>query len=223
VLAFLIFHLSYLVGAWGALDPPAKVNGLLISATTVFFLSSYFLRETPIQFPKGLMETVYPFCCMTLPLIIYHNVELLRLMPLHHKYYPVAHSLVGLSDNRWFGWNLLSMSLTIAGNLITLLGMMSLRRSFSIMVEARQPVVSGLYSYVRHPLYLGEVIATAGVLMFRFSSANAFLFLFFVSCQGFRAALEEKKLRAVFPEYREYCRRTGAFLPLFRRAARETR
>jgi protein-S-isoprenylcysteine O-methyltransferase Ste14 len=66
---------------------------------------------------------------------------------------------------------------------------------------------------VRHPLYIGEALAAAGVLIFRFSPANIFLFMLFIVCQVYRAILEEKKLVSVFPEYREYRKRTGALFP----------
>jgi protein-S-isoprenylcysteine O-methyltransferase Ste14 len=70
---------------------------------------------------------------------------------------------------------------------------------------------------VRHPLYIGEIIATAGVLVFRFSPVNAVLFVLFALCQIVRADLEEKKLLSVFPEYEQYRRTTGAFFPRFPR------
>jgi protein-S-isoprenylcysteine O-methyltransferase Ste14 len=144
-------------------------------------------------------------------------VELLRYVPAQNRYYPVIQALVGIRVYGPFGWNLFSMILVLTGNFITLLGMVSLRRSFSIMVEAREPVYTGLYSYVRHPLYLGEAVAAAGVLVFRFSPANIFLFLLFIACQAYRAALEEKKLVSVFPEYAAYRLRTGAFFPRLQR------
>jgi protein-S-isoprenylcysteine O-methyltransferase Ste14 len=211
--SFLAFHLFYLKRGWNAFDVVAKANSLLITATIFFFLSSYFLRRKPVRFPEGFRETVFPLFCAGLPLVIYHNVELLRYVPLDSRYYAVFHALLGLSGSGLFRWNLFSMGLVLAGNIITLLGIVSLRRSFSIMVEARKPVFTGLYAYVRHPLYIGEAVATAGVLVFRFSAANVFLFLLFIICQIFRGALEEKKLLSVFPEYAAYRERTGAFLP----------
>jgi len=105
------------------------------------------------------------------------------------------------------------MSLVLAGNGITLLGIVSLRRSFSIMVEARAPVFTGLYAYVRHPLYIGEALAASGVLVFRFSPANLVLYALFIACQVYRAALEEKKLISVFSEYLKYRKMTGSFFP----------
>jgi protein-S-isoprenylcysteine O-methyltransferase Ste14 len=213
--AFLSFHLLYAKKGWGAFTLGAKINSLLITATIVFFLASYFLRKQPIRYPQGFMETLFPLLCAGLPLVIYHSVELLRYIPLHAKYYSVINALFGLSDNSLLRWNLVSMALVLAGNSLTFLGIISLRRSFSIMVEAREPVFTGPYAYVRHPLYVGEVVATAGVLIFRFSAINVFLFALFALCQVVRSGQEEKKLLSVFPEYAEYRRKTGAFFPRF--------
>ncbi|HEX9020726.1 MAG TPA: isoprenylcysteine carboxylmethyltransferase family protein [Nitrospirota bacterium] len=210
---FLMFHLYHLAQGWSAFNAAAKANSLLITATIFLFLSSYFLRKKPVRFAEGIRETLFPLVCAALPLVIYHDAELLRYVFLPKKYYAIFHGIFGLFQNSLLSWNLLSMTLALAGNFITLAGMVSLRRSFSLMVEAREPVFTGLYAYVRHPLYIGEAIATAGVLVFRFSAANVFLFLLFLACQAFRAALEEKKLLSAFPEYRSYRRRTGAFLP----------
>jgi hypothetical protein len=211
--AFLAFHLDHLARGWNAFDAPAKANSLLITATIVFFLVSYFLRSRSAQFPRGWRETLYPLFCAGLPLVIYYSVELMAFIPPSHRTYSLLSSFFGPSGSGPFGWNLCSMILVLAGNIITLLGIVSLRRSFSLMVEARKPVVTGLYAYVRHPLYVGEIVATTGVLVFRFSTANAFLFLMFVVGQVYRASLEEQKLLSVFPEYKIYRQSTGAFFP----------
>jgi len=212
-IAFLAFHISYVLRGWNFYNTAAKANSLLITATITFFLTSYFLRRKPVLFPKGWKETVFPLFCAGLPLVIYHSVELLRLVPVQNTVNVLLNTLAGLHYSSLLSWNLFSMTLVLFGNLIAFLGIASLRRSFSIMVEAREPVFTGLYAYVRHPLYLGEIVATAGVLVFRFSLINGFFYVLFIVCQVYRAVLEEEKLISVFPEYQQYRKRTGAFFP----------
>jgi Isoprenylcysteine carboxyl methyltransferase (ICMT) family len=210
---FLTFHLGYVHKGWNFYSPAAKANSVLITATIVFFLASYFLRRKPILFPHGFKETVFPLVCASLPLIIYHSIELQRLVPAQNAASEIFQTLFGIHNNGLLGWNLFSMILVLTGNCITLLGIISLRRSFSIMVEAREPVFTGLYAYVRHPLYIGEALAASGVLVFRFSLANIFFYMLFIVFQVYRAALEEKKIVSVFPEYKEYRKKTGALFP----------
>ena len=211
--AFLIFHLLYLEKGWSGFNLAARANSLLITFTIFLFLSAYFLRTAPVSYSRGFTETLYPLFCASLPLVIYHNVGILKYISQANNFYPVIHSLVGLYDHEFLRWNLVSMTLVITGNVITLLGIFYLKRSFSIMIEARRPVFTGIYRYVRHPLYLGEIIATTGVLVFRFSDINLFLTILFIITQGVRSRFEENKLSSVFPAYVEYKQKTGAFFP----------
>ncbi|HEX8949967.1 MAG TPA: isoprenylcysteine carboxylmethyltransferase family protein [Dissulfurispiraceae bacterium] len=211
--AFLMFHLAYLHRGWQAFDTAAKINSLLITCTIALFLSAYFLRTEAVAYSKGLAEAAYPVFCAALPLVIYHDVEIFQIISPQSGYYGITHCLFGIFRNKWLGWNIYSMALVLTGNFIVLAGITCLRRSFSITVEAREPVYEGIYQYVRHPLYLGESVATLGVLLFRCSKANIFLTALFIACQAFRAQLEERKLLAAFPSYWEYRQRTGAVFP----------
>jgi protein-S-isoprenylcysteine O-methyltransferase Ste14 len=69
---------------------------------------------------------------------------------------------------------------------------------------------------MRHPLYFGEGMATAGILIFRLSKINIALTALFIIGQVVRAGIEEKKLMLSFPDYREYKQKTGAFFPRLR-------
>ena len=82
------------------------------------------------------------------------------------------------------------------------------------MVEARFLVTNGLYKYIRHPLYLGEIVSYLGVLALRFSIENLIIYIIFLVCQTVRARIEENKLENEFPEYKKYKRRTGIFFPV---------
>jgi protein-S-isoprenylcysteine O-methyltransferase Ste14 len=87
----------------------------------------------------------------------------------------------------------------------------SLRRSFSITVEARALVTHGPYRWVRHPVYLGEILAAAAVVAWRWSLLNMAIFILFVIIQLFRARWEESKLRRTFPEYTAFSTRSKWF------------
>jgi protein-S-isoprenylcysteine O-methyltransferase Ste14 len=108
---------------------------------------------------------------------------------------------------------LLSSSLIVAGNILAVLILRRLGRSFSIMAEARRLVTSGPYSIVRHPLYAAELLALLGVLI-QFASFEAALV---VAAQfGFqliRMRNEEAVLMGSFPEYANYMLRTPRLIP----------
>ena len=53
--------------------------------------------------------------------------------------------------------------LVIAGTLLAICALVVLGRSISILPEARRLVTWGPDALIRHPLYLGEIVALAGV------------------------------------------------------------
>jgi protein-S-isoprenylcysteine O-methyltransferase Ste14 len=113
------------------------------------------------------------------------------------------------------GWlmEVTSTALILGGTSIALLGLLWLGRSISIMSEARRLVVTGPYSIVRHPLYLGEQLAVTGVaLQFVSPLAIALLALQF-SFQLYRMGFEEQILSETFPEYEAYKARTSRLIP----------
>src|SRR4030067_708703 len=90
----------------------------------------------------------------------------------------------------------------------TALSIWTLRRSFSITVEARTLVTHGPYCWVRHPVYLGEILAAVAVVAWRWSLLNVAIFILFVIIQLLRARREESKLLRTFPEYRSFSTRS---------------
>ncbi|MBN1332693.1 MAG: isoprenylcysteine carboxylmethyltransferase family protein [Synergistales bacterium] len=75
-----------------------------------------------------------------------------------------------------------------------------LRRSFSITAEVRELVTKGPYRWVRHPMYLGEILTAGAVCIWRFSLSNLLLFTAFVTLQLLRSRVEERKLFQFFQE-----------------------
>ena len=81
------------------------------------------------------------------------------------------------------------------------------------MSEARELIVSGIFRYVRHPLYTGHFIMFFGSLLLRLHPVSIGLYLLFCIGQVVRARIEEAKLQRAFPRYEAYRRQTGMFFP----------
>ena len=114
----------------------------------------------------------------------------------------------------------LSLPLGIASTLLILTGegfaiviLMQLRSSFSIMPEARELITSGLYRFVRHPLYLAEEVAAVGSVMQFLSAWTVMLFVLHIAFQLRRIGNEEAVLSQVFPEYSAYKVKTYQIVP----------
>ena len=93
-------------------------------------------------------------------------------------------------------------------------GLAYLRRSFSIIPEARRLVTGGPYSLSRHPVYLGEVVAAVGINLATAGWLGAFAVVYFISCELLRIRWEEGVLGRAFPDdYPGYARRVPRYFP----------
>ncbi len=82
------------------------------------------------------------------------------------------------------------------------------------IVEDQRLVTDGVYRFVRHPLYLGDLLRNYGFVLF-FSSLYGFLFMVLANIFLLaRIGMEEDMLIGAFgEEYREYMRRTWRLMP----------
>jgi protein-S-isoprenylcysteine O-methyltransferase Ste14 len=110
--------------------------------------------------------------------------------------------------------SLASAALLLIGQVLAVIVIRHLGRSFSIMAEARTLVTNGPYAMVRHPLYLVEEIALLGVFIQVASWTAAALFIVQFAFQVLRMRNEEDVLRRAFPlEYAAYAARTARLIP----------
>jgi protein-S-isoprenylcysteine O-methyltransferase Ste14 len=93
-------------------------------------------------------------------------------------------------------------------------GLAYLRRSFSIIPEARRLVTGGPYSRSRHPVYLGEVVTAIGINLATAGWPGALAVAYFISCELLRIRWEEGVLGRAFPDdYPTYARRVPRYFP----------
>lgn len=108
---------------------------------------------------------------------------------------------------------LASLFLLIAGTVFAIYAMLVLGRSISLMPEARRLVTKGPYAVIRHPLYLGEMVAFAGIALQHLSPWALLLLCLACAFQLQRMKYEERVLSQSFPEYGDYMARTARLLP----------
>ena len=165
----------------------------LWAAETAIFatlLLAYVVRTEPRERSRGVKEILLPLATAALPFALLATPPSLAV---------TARRSLLLA----FFW---AMTLSSA---LTVWGIWTLRRSFSITVEARDLVTEGPYRWVRHPVYLGEVLSAAIVTTWRPSLTNGALWVLFAGLQVYRSRLEERKLALAFPEaYPSWAHRT---------------
>lgn len=112
-------------------------------------------------------------------------------------------------------------ALVLSGELIAvaacawlLVSVLALGRCFGVLPEVRGLVTDGPYRFVRHPVYLGELGACAGLVVAAPSLWNLGVAAVFVGAQAIRMRLEELALAEEFPAYAAYAAATPRIVPL---------
>jgi protein-S-isoprenylcysteine O-methyltransferase Ste14 len=102
---------------------------------------------------------------------------------------------------------------TLVGMAWSVLALAYLGRCLAIFPEVRGLVTTGPYRLIRHPLYLGEIVGTAGLVIVNPSWRSIVVFGAFAALEVWRAINEERALLAEVPRYKSYLRRTKRLLP----------
>jgi len=113
--------------------------------------------------------------------------------------------------------------LVIVGRFLESLGIIgvlvcaaSLRRSLTVVPipkEEGQLSTSGLYRYVRHPMYSSVLLVALGISLNSGSMIKYLLTLFLYVLFYLKSVYEEKYLRLKYPDYAEYSSRIPRFIP----------
>jgi len=101
---------------------------------------------------------------------------------------------------------------------LTLMAAMYLFRTGHVVVSHKQRhncvVSTGVFRYVRHPLYLASILTYFGLMVSTLSLLSLALFVGIFVFYNFIANYEEKLLEAKFgEEYKKYKRITGKWMP----------
>ena len=185
-----------------------QARWLLVTFLFVLFWSAYWRRRPAVALASRPVEILLPLVCSGLPLAQYPPSAVVEALG----------GWVGAGANVL--WRplfdasaLVGLSIMAAGEALAVAGMLSLGRSFSIFSEVRELRTSGLYRYVRHPLYLGEMIAVWGYVLAWPAPWAIACALLFTALQSWRARVEEGRLLAHHPGYAAYRQRAGFLWP----------
>lgn len=107
-------------------------------------------------------------------------------------------------------------ALIIAGVLVAVLGGVRLGPSLTPLPRPKDDgvlVTTGIYAWVRHPIYTGVLLVGLGLLVWGASLAHFVGWALLWLVLNLKASIEEKMLRERYGEYRAYALVTGRLLP----------
>lgn len=100
---------------------------------------------------------------------------------------------------------LTAIIITSFGYILWLIGRYNLGIYYSLLPKAEQIVSKGLYSKIRHPLYISQMLVLAGVIFYIGDTRLWWLFFMILIFQLYRIHQEEKVLLLTFAnDYRQY-------------------
>jgi len=108
-------------------------------------------------------------------------------------------------------------SITIIGIVIGLLGIYAHKRdNFNIRPEIKENcklVTTGIYSYIRHPMYLSVLLGMFGVAVIFFTYYEFALYIVLFMIMLIKMFYEERLWKCHNPAYLEYMKKTKRFIP----------
>jgi protein-S-isoprenylcysteine O-methyltransferase Ste14 len=107
----------------------------------------------------------------------------------------------------------MALVLTLVGVSFSVWCIQTLSTNISVVPQARELVVRGPYRLVRHPLYLGELFAMAGMSLHGGWVVAVVATSIEAALQIYRALAEERLLAAELPGYTAYAATTRRLFP----------
>lgn len=106
--------------------------------------------------------------------------------------------------------------LSIIGIALIISSSITLKKNLTPFPSPRENstlITSGVYKYIRHPIYTGILFTTAGYGVYSENTLRLVVFITLLILFVFKAEYEETQLIKKFPEYKDYKKQTAALMP----------
>ncbi|WP_439558361.1 methyltransferase family protein [Dyadobacter sp.] len=128
--------------------------------------------------------------------------------------YAIAPSIILFPVNR--ALKFAGILTSTSGVVIILVSIFQIRRSltpFPSPVKSGKLITTGLYGYIRHPIYSGIILAAAGYGVQAGDISKIAITLLLILLFYFKSQYEEKMLMAFYNDYKQYRSHTYRFFP----------
>lgn len=107
----------------------------------------------------------------------------------------------------------------VTGIVIIAISILQLNKNLSPFPSPKENselIITGLYKWIRHPIYSGILLLAFSFALYQNSGFKILISFFMLILFYFKTGYEEKQLSLKFPEYKNYKMNTGRFLPNFK-------
>lgn len=111
---------------------------------------------------------------------------------------------------------IVNLILALSGVMIIVISLLQLNKNLTIFPTPKKEgelVTSGMFRYMRHPIYSGILIATFFFALYSQSGYRLIIFIILAILFYFKTQYEERALLKKFPKYESYRANTGRFFP----------
>ena len=122
----------------------------------------------------------------------------------------------GVTGQTLLAFQIVGASLTVLGVVIAAIAVRDLGTSLTPLPEPKldaHMVETGIYGYVRHPIYVGVIVAALGWALFSVSVLSLVFTIVLAVFFDLKSRREEAWLRERYPMYSHYARRVKKFVP----------
>lgn len=106
--------------------------------------------------------------------------------------------------------------LSITGIALIIISSITLKKNLTPFPSPKDTgtlIITGVYKYIRHPIYTGILFTTAGYGVYSENTLRLLVFITLLILFISKAAYEEALLIKKFPQYKSYKTRTAALFP----------
>jgi protein-S-isoprenylcysteine O-methyltransferase Ste14 len=192
---------------WAGISTP---DWLLVAQSALLFIVQLSIGVTLIinRRPAARYRTAREIFVPLLAAFYFVTYDYVDVLP-----FKWTQSLILDDDPRRSTIAMIGLIVGVVGTGISVWGVLSLGRSFGILVAVRKVVVRGPYRFVRHPIYFGYILSFIGILLVNPAPIYFVLVPVNYAIMAWRSKLEESKLARFSPEYSEHMKHTGFIFP----------
>lgn len=114
-------------------------------------------------------------------------------------------------------FSILGAALIVSGALVAMLALLANRPgNFNVRPIPKvtgELITTGIYHYIRHPMYCSLFFIGLGALFCQFNLWKLLAWILLVLTLALKARFEEKALVLIYPDYKGYQKSTKAFIP----------